>query len=730
MQVVSLAPIPVSSLTWRHGAGPWTTTVISKLTFRLEPGEAQLAKRHDPIHPGDVVEDGGSVEAPADMVPKRERVDVTLVGSAFAPGGVPVGSLRTRLRVGSIDKVLRIEATGSGKRAFKSAALGYDHADEEGNGAGYGPVAPFWLQRRRLLGGLSAPDLAEGRGPHQLDEALDLGFFNAAPPDQQLPELAPNAEIDLTNLHPDHPHLCSRLPNVVPQVFVERPGAQRMAVDAPIRGLWIDTRRAIATLTFLAAVLLERPDEAGKIWVAVAGPGRRLSAAGLDKLIGTLRAPPSDGSDGTDDEPTADETGDALMRRTQAIRPRPSSEGTKTSLLSKEHAMERTAHPADQRDPGMPPWMKSPAREDAGETQAEARDEVRGARGASPSRPPPPRRRAPSTAPPMRPPAMTQAGLGPGPPSSLGPGGDALANTSSLPQLEPAPRPSLVRPPEPTLAQPSSPPPAPRVEPEVVRPPRASTEVVEMLWYDEEATPRLRQCFRSLCEELDFAPRDDRHDLPEGDPKRARDHHTHFGVLTQAPLSDHALLRRSLRDAVSDTGRFTPPLVALRGTLRLTFDEVEILRVTAAVAKPIAGDDKKLKATLEQIAELEDSPLLRGSSETVKRFTDQLRKQYREGRRALSVDYLEDTVERALLEERRYARRKLFGGEVLRAVVSLGDTRHLPCYLPASLTDKLPMLIGFSARLVAELHAKQDQYEPSPHALRAVTLGRVIDVGD
>lgn len=740
MHVVSLAPIPVSSVTWQHRAGPWTTTVICKLTFRLEPGEAQVAKRHEPLHDRDVMPDeGASVYAPADLVPGRERVDVTLVGSACAPGGVPVTSLRARLVVGAVDKAIQIDAVGSGERtgAFKSASLGYEHADAspdnpvggrrehhriavvrgKGRVAGFGPLAAVWPARHRFLGGAPAPELAEGGGPYALDEAIDRRFFNAAPPDQQLAELPPNAELLLENLHPDHPRLRTRLPNVAAQVFVERPGARRTATEAPIRALWIDTRRSVATVTFVAPIPLERPDEPGRIWVAVAGPGRRLSPAGLDGLIGSLGAGADE--EGPDDEPTADETGKDLLRRTQAV---PTREGTRTSLLSKEHLMERTAYPSGDVDAGMPSWMKPSV------------ERGPAARAPAPSRPPPPRRSAPSVVPPMRPPAPTQAGLGPG---WEEPRPDRLADTSSLPQIEaaplPAPAPSFVRPPTPSL---DAPPARSPESPVVVKPaappaPRPTIEVVELLWYDEEATALLRKRFRALTEELDFAPRDDQHDLPDADPKRARDHHTHFGVLAQAPTSDHAMLRRSLREAVSETGRFTPPLLALRGTLRPAFDEVEVLRVTAAVARPIAGDDKKLKATLDQIDELDESPVLRGSLETVKRFTDQLRRQYREGRRALSAEYLEETVERVLLEERRYARRKLFGGEVIRATFHLrGESRAFTCYLLEGAAERLPMLAELPARIVAEVHFKQDQYDPSPHALRVVTLGRVIEVGD
>ncbi len=262
-----------------------------------------------------------------------------------------------------------------------------------------------------------------------------------------------------------------------------------------------------------------------------------------------------------------------------------------------------------------------------------------------------------------------------------------------------------------------------------VKPRRVPDEVTELLWFSEEATPRLRRRYKALCERLDFEPRDDAHDLATDDKARARHHHTHFGVLTEGACDDAAGLRRALREAISERGRFTPPLVILRGALRFPFEALEILRATAAVVKPVAGDDKKLKSALEQVDELLSTPLLGGSAETVTNFVSHLRKLYRDSRRALSIDYLDETVERMLLEQRKYQKRTLFGSSWIRALLALDDQdRGIPTYLPEELDNKLPMMVTFNARLIAEAHVKQDQYETHPHALRVITLGRAIKV--
>ncbi|HHH31770.1 MAG TPA: DUF2169 domain-containing protein, partial [Polyangiaceae bacterium] len=109
MQVVSLAPVPVASLAWRVGDGAWALGVVCKLTFQLTPGQAKLAKRHDPIYERERFPDGNehaSLYAPSDLIPTRPLTDVTLVGSAYAPRGKPTSSIDVRLRIQTIDKSL------------------------------------------------------------------------------------------------------------------------------------------------------------------------------------------------------------------------------------------------------------------------------------------------------------------------------------------------------------------------------------------------------------------------------------------------------------------------------------------------------------------------------------------------------------------------------------------------------------------------------------------------
>ncbi|MBI4956583.1 MAG: hypothetical protein HY908_31490, partial [Myxococcales bacterium] len=273
-------------------------------------------------------------------------------------------------------------------------------------------------------------------------------------------------------------------------------------------------------------------------------------------------------------------------------------------------------------------------------------------------------------------------------------------------------------------------------EPQVGRAGRAprSDEVVELLWFDPDTTARLRLRWPALCDALEFAPLDPRHDMPNPDPDAARARHLHFGVLTEAEQTDPRGLTAALREAVSDTGRFTAPLIALGGELELPFDELETLRATAAALGPLASEDKKLKDAIASANEIADSPVLKGSPEVVRNFIGHLRKLYREAKRSFPQDYLDECVDRMLLSERRYQKKTVFGGECIRALLTpgaatsatLGTREPVPTYLPVALEKQLPLMKSFRARLVVEGHFKQDQYEAHACALRAISLGRVL----
>src|SRR5262245_57507636 len=96
MDVVCARPLRTGSLLWQPRAGAFSLTVVCKLTYVLVPGESQIAEDQEEINEHDHHwndDETRSLYVASDLVPRKARPDVTLVGNAFAPGGEPVRSL-------------------------------------------------------------------------------------------------------------------------------------------------------------------------------------------------------------------------------------------------------------------------------------------------------------------------------------------------------------------------------------------------------------------------------------------------------------------------------------------------------------------------------------------------------------------------------------------------------------------------------------------------------------
>lgn len=269
---------------------------------------------------------------------------------------------------------------------------------------------------------------------------------------------------------------------------------------------------------------------------------------------------------------------------------------------------------------------------------------------------------------------------------------------------------------------------SPAEAPPPIRPvmPQPIGEVTELLWFDPAVAPRLRTRWAPLVDELEFSPEDPMHDLHSDDPQESRDHHNTFGVLTEADADDGPGIAEAMRGAVSDGGRFTPPLVLVAGMMRLPFSELEMLKATAESMAPLAPSDKKLKEVLDEVNELLATPLLKGGASVAVSLTRQLREQFEQSKRSRQIQNLDDAVERVLLEERRYQTRKVFGGTSYRSLVTVpGDSEPIPTYVPEEVGPTLPLSNEMQIRAIAEAHMRQDRDEKRKIALRVLALGRV-----
>ncbi|WP_438027627.1 DUF2169 domain-containing protein [Sorangium sp. So ce233] len=343
MDVVSACPLRVASSLWQPRAGAWALTIVCKATYTLAPGESLLALEQDEPTSVDVYgedDDHRSLVLGSDLAPFKRRADVLVVGHAYAPGRRPVTSLLARLAVGAIDKSIAVfgdrvftpDGALSEPAPFVKMSLRWERAAggagtanpvgvppgaaPDGRGVtpapnlempgahvagrrdviepvGFGPIAPSWPGRAHKLGWHAATWNHARWSEQPLPNDIDAGYFNAAPPDQQMDEICPDERIVLENLHPAHARLITRLRAVVPRAVVERGGAPTQERKLRCDTLCIDTDRGTCSLTWRGYVLLDHPQQAGRVEITLAEEPRGLviaaTASALD-VAGTLPA--------------------------------------------------------------------------------------------------------------------------------------------------------------------------------------------------------------------------------------------------------------------------------------------------------------------------------------------------------------------------------------------------------------------------------------------------------
>ena len=84
--------------------------IVCKATYRLAPGVLSLAKPQDPLIVSDVFRDdeGSSLLSASDFAVQKRRADVVVIGSAFAPGGLPTRRVVAYISVGELEKAVEV----------------------------------------------------------------------------------------------------------------------------------------------------------------------------------------------------------------------------------------------------------------------------------------------------------------------------------------------------------------------------------------------------------------------------------------------------------------------------------------------------------------------------------------------------------------------------------------------------------------------------------------------
>lgn len=743
--------------------------VVCKATYLLRPGESPLAPEQDALNEYDShweYDARRSLHAAADVVPLKRSAEVMLSGHAFSPGKQPARSIVARLVVAEVEKVIEVcgdrffgqdgalhqgapftrmpllyeRAAGGpgtanpvgvrrdgrdafGKIALPNLQLPGTHVsspDDVIDPIGFGPIAPSWPERVEKLGRSAATWSHDQWRRAPLPEDIDFGYFNAAPRDQQLSALREDERIVLENLHPDHARLVTNLAGIRPRAVVNARGA---VFGMPLRGdtLWIDTDRAVCTLTWRGQFALQHPNETGQVTVTLEQAGASPEARPGHTLVGSRSA---------DESPTKTLVGDqrgwgsALpFARSDSTNRR--DEGPPRSNVAMPFAMslggERPSTPATlPTPPALPddavPWPQTPAPIPAPVPMAYSPSPP-AAVESSPWAAGPPREIAvPATIGAAVVAASSVAVIAPPDPKdgALAASNAAAGSASVTPAVRA----------EPLRAAPAQPAarPATRVD---------QREVLRIIWFDPESMPRIRRkaSWRAILDAIEDAGQTD----PEGDdpsyakdPSDAEDRRDVFAILAQGDPIEGDGLNEALAAGVRDDGRYLPALELVSGELLFPFDELETLKATLTTVSPLVGNDENLKGALDAAKEFLKTPELRSAPAVADGLTTRIRDAFAQGRRTVPASYLDAQTERVLLDQRCYQKRAVFGAPHLRALLqTAGSPAPVPTYLPESLAKKLPLYQRFRARLITQVELAVDQYESHPAALQVAALGRL-----
>jgi hypothetical protein len=336
VEVLSICPFRGATLLWEPQPNQRSLTVCVKGTFALTHAAEPVLRPDQEAPSGDRHEEDSplaSLRSAGDHAPLRRRVDVTLVGHAYAPRGVPSKEVIARLRVGDLVKAVRV----TGERRFRAGPRGveaspaepfvrlpirYERAPMspdnpvgvdpnavrsigglaapslelvEGFGTpAFGPLAPTWRPRRAMLDD-DALFWAYGVSAHGAPPAgpappnLDFGFFNAAPREQQLDLLRPGTPIVLENLSARHPLIATVVPQLRPQAFRQAPNGRAEEIALRCDALWIDPDNELFTLTWRGICDLDPRDAGdGNVVIAAESSGRRLRWLDVEALLGDV----------------------------------------------------------------------------------------------------------------------------------------------------------------------------------------------------------------------------------------------------------------------------------------------------------------------------------------------------------------------------------------------------------------------------------------------------------
>jgi hypothetical protein len=304
----------------RNGRELVVVAIKATFTIPRDGGEPELAEEQVPLIDADQFTGEPGLSAPVhecDYAHHRPKCDVLLNGCAYAPISKVVRRTNVGIRVGSMVKEFAVV----GNRVWRSGALGirasepepfdvmpisYDNAFggidrseknpaalrtflENPVGRGYshykvdldgkplpnteqldrpvtdpegryrpmalGAIGRSWVPRVQYAGTYDQQWL-DNQAPFWPDD-FDYRYFQAAPPDQQIPHPAGNEEVILRNLTPDG-DVRFRLPKPPMPVWFLPYGEKDIRVEGVLDTILIEPDRGVFMLTWRAALPMRR----------------------------------------------------------------------------------------------------------------------------------------------------------------------------------------------------------------------------------------------------------------------------------------------------------------------------------------------------------------------------------------------------------------------------------------------------------------------------------------
>jgi hypothetical protein len=759
MKIVAPDTFSTGNVIWQEAPGQLTMTVVCKATYALAPLFSDLAEEREDVVERDNHWDDDprrSLYAPGDLAPMKTHPELVLVGSAYAPRGEPVHSLIARVVVGEVDKSievfgprsiaidgqlhegprwtqmpLRYERAAGGVSSSNPVGIDRDAADVYGRRTlpnlqspgvpaaehaesvapiGFGPIAPTWPERIAKLRDRANTWFTSRLSEEPIGSDFDATFFQSAPLDQRVSELRADEHIILENLHPSHPRLVTHLPGERPRAQVEMPGMPAWDLVLVADTLWIDTQRAICTLTWRGQIPLSHRDEDGIVRISLERPDRevRYSDTEQEPAKEALASMPIVGD-------SASESLDFENTNVEA------PEGTTSKPALPFHAT-RNAASANRS-------LDRTSSKPVGSTASDAWDAS-----------------WPIGSPPAEPAWMNRSSMSGIAASPLG--AVPLDSASSRGIAPPAAASSSLREnrglAEAAYAGVLAASNAAAYTPSTigVKPNTSSAnavaftssskprDIIELLWHDPQKVARLRASldwralFKAPAPSVSPAESDTDGARQAAEAKHAAERADVTAIVTRGATTPD--VEGALATAYDDEGAWEPPLVLVAGELEMLLDEVKTLEAMLGAAAPLASGDKKLKEVVDLATEVMKTPL--GASPGVATgFVTRLREAWMKANRMLAPEYLDVHTRALLLERRDYQKRELWGEGYLRASAFIAhEASGVPTYLPEPLAKRLPLFARFPVRLIAEAFAQQEQLETHPVALRVVALARVV----